>query len=800
MSPTSNAASKSTETGNSILFYINPLMNINSNLINDKELQRKDMNNETAYDQCNNSQDDNQIVDTAELQSVDELLDQLDLHVIRNCEINTLNTLVNKLNRSPVNEYERSLSSTGYQLPSLFFYKDGGFPFSTCPMSNPPENLQNPEDKSWLDQYIIDKVLRDNKLNNEWLYNNLWNELYSLFLQTRNLDVSNKLLKDFVMTMYTSLNAMQIRDSLADHLRALYNSLRQKYNKDDQLLAMDLSDFLVNENIQQVFKQWTGNISPDAIKNASNALKNVILIEFRSLESADSQKKAYDIFFNLHTDLYTVNLDFPTNYNIGTSIDLSPYNFVSQNRKSSQKKLKITMKNNRRPKGSKKKTGNNTILNKSKSRANKRQVSINKITPPRNKTSSVARKNKNLDEDEDYSQENEENINEEELLKNLSDMNYEEDHNSEDSLEIASLERGSEVRSRHEAIPPSQTPGRSLEVRSRHDAIPPSRTSERSSEVRSRHDAISPSRTPERSSEVRSRHDAILLSRTLERERSSEVRSRHDAIPPSRTQERGSKVRSRYDAIPPLRTPERSSVVRSRPLSQTERSSTPSSTANNTLSSANTIANYVSGISNNSPVLTETGERILEINFNATLRELASKLKESRRIENINTITMPSQNIIEEFISKEVVIRKVLARYFVTTNETELRRNGSLDRLVRFVQEAFKIHYKDSNKKKIKDLDVMTKDLVIPLQSGYNFASSLTLTLYKRYSYISSLQDYDIKNTIKAYSNNSVIEKPLLNYSQITNETTNEFSLMQNYDEINHIAEEIPTDNEYNTQ
>ncbi|PKY24391.1 hypothetical protein RhiirB3_471955 [Rhizophagus irregularis] len=275
MSPTSNAASKSTET----------------------ELQRKDMNNETAYDQCNNSQDDNQIVDTAELQC-------------------------------------------NFVLFIIFNVYDGGFPFSTCPMSNPPENLQNPEDKSWLDQYIIDKVLRDNKLNNEWLYNNLWNELYSLFLQTRNLDVSNKLLKDFVMTMYTSLNAMQIRDSLADHLRG-------------------------------------------------------------------------------------------------------------------------------RPKGSKKKTGNNTILNKSKSRANKRQVSINKITPPRNKTSSVARKNKNLDEDEDYSQENEENINEEELLKNLSDMNYEEDHNSEDSLEIASLERGSEVRSRHEAIPPSQTPGRSLENKSR---------------------------------------------------------------------------------------------------------------------------------------------------------------------------------------------------------------------------------------------------------------------------------------------------------------------------------------------
>ncbi|POG74931.1 hypothetical protein GLOIN_2v1571258 [Rhizophagus irregularis DAOM 181602=DAOM 197198] len=202
--------------------------------------------------------------------------------------------------------------------------------------------------------------------------------------------------------------------------------------------------------------------------------------------------------------------------------------------------------------------------------------------------------------------------------------------------------------------------------------------------------------------------------------------------------------------------------------------------ANNTSSSANTIANYVPGISNNSPVLTETGENksrlwdeeskclflrirnpsssvldsfILAVfgyqpcsekakavfqetrkrlgdfrnKFNATLRGLASELKESRRIENINTITMPSQNIIEEFISEEVVIRKVLARYFVTTNETELRRNGSLDRLVRFVREAFKIHYKDSNKEKIKDLDVMTKDLVIPSRSGYNLASSLTI-------------------------------------------------------------------------
>ena len=65
---TSNAASKSTETGNNILSYIKPLMSINSNLINDEESQRKDMNKETADDQCDDPQDDDQITDTAELQ------------------------------------------------------------------------------------------------------------------------------------------------------------------------------------------------------------------------------------------------------------------------------------------------------------------------------------------------------------------------------------------------------------------------------------------------------------------------------------------------------------------------------------------------------------------------------------------------------------------------------------------------------------------------------------------------------------------------------------------------------------
>ena len=96
---------------------------------------------------------------------------------------------------------------------------------------------------------------------------------------------------------------------------------------------------------------------------------------------------------------------------------------------------------------------------------------------------------------------------------------------------------------------------------------------------------------------------------------------------------------------------------------------------------------------------------------------------------------MPSQNIIEQFISENVVAQKILARYLVATNETELRNNGSFVRLVRFVRKAFKIHYKDGDTKKIKDLDMMTKDLAIPSRSGHNLASSLMVYHLKNFTF-----------------------------------------------------------------
>src|SRR5688572_25352217 len=95
---------------------------------------------------------------------------------------------------------------------------------------------------------------------------------------------------------------------------------------------------------------------------------------------------------------------------------------------------------------------------------------------------------------------------------------------------------------------------------------------------------------------------------------------------------------------------------------------------------------------------------------------------------------MPSQNIINQFISKDVVVQRILTRHISATNEAELRHNGSLIKIVKFVREAFKIHYKGGDTRRItgriKELDSMTKGLVILSRSEHNLASSLMVIVH----------------------------------------------------------------------
>lgn len=113
--------------------------------------------------------------------------------------------------------------------------------------------------------------------------------------------------------------------------------------------------------------------------------------------------------------------------------------------------------------------------------------------------------------------------------------------------------------------------------------------------------------------------------------------------------------------------------------------------------------------------------------LNTTVTKLVTEFKEIKQREQQRIPIIPSQQAVNQFIDESVVIKKVLQRYIASTNEAELRRNGAFGILVQFVRECFKIHYKKKDNNKVKELDILTKDLVIPSRSGHNLASSLKL-------------------------------------------------------------------------
>ncbi|CAB5344193.1 unnamed protein product [Rhizophagus irregularis] len=113
--------------------------------------------------------------------------------------------------------------------------------------------------------------------------------------------------------------------------------------------------------------------------------------------------------------------------------------------------------------------------------------------------------------------------------------------------------------------------------------------------------------------------------------------------------------------------------------------------------------------------------------LNTSIAKLVQEFKELKQREQQRVPALPSQSSIDQYIDEAVVAKKILQRYIASTNEAELKRNGSFIKLVKFIRECFKIHYRNKDVKKVKELDALTKDLFIPSRSGRNLASSLVL-------------------------------------------------------------------------
>ncbi|GES72557.1 hypothetical protein GLOIN_2v1488591 [Rhizophagus clarus] len=93
----------------------------------------------------------------------------------------------------------------------------------------------------------------------------------------------------------------------------------------------------------------------------------------------------------------------------------------------------------------------------------------------------------------------------------------------------------------------------------------------------------------------------------------------------------------------------------------------------------------------------------------------------------------PTDEEVNNFISREVVLKRILSRYVSAIDFTKLSET-SLDKLIEFSRKCFKIVWVETEsaniKEKVKELDVITEDLEIPSRSGRNIASSLKLHLF----------------------------------------------------------------------
>ncbi|GBC11834.2 hypothetical protein GLOIN_2v1488591 [Rhizophagus irregularis DAOM 181602=DAOM 197198] len=90
----------------------------------------------------------------------------------------------------------------------------------------------------------------------------------------------------------------------------------------------------------------------------------------------------------------------------------------------------------------------------------------------------------------------------------------------------------------------------------------------------------------------------------------------------------------------------------------------------------------------------------------------------------------PTDVEVNNFISREVILKRILSRHVSAIDFTKLSET-SLEKLVEFSRKGFKIVWSETDisivRKKIKELDIITEGLEIPFRSRRNIASSLKL-------------------------------------------------------------------------
>ncbi|CAB4445991.1 unnamed protein product [Rhizophagus irregularis] len=108
--------------------------------------------------------------------------------------------------------------------------------------------------------------------------------------------------------------------------------------------------------------------------------------------------------------------------------------------------------------------------------------------------------------------------------------------------------------------------------------------------------------------------------------------------------------------------------------------------------------------------------------FNQNILNLVREYKEIRKSR--GTTGNLSQKEIKDYVDKNVV-QKLLNRQLAAVNILELTNNGGMDTLVEFVKEAVRVSWDGKNLPGIKELDTMTKNIIIPSRSGSDIVNTL---------------------------------------------------------------------------
>ena len=92
----------------------------------------------------------------------------------------------------------------------------------------------------------------------------------------------------------------------------------------------------------------------------------------------------------------------------------------------------------------------------------------------------------------------------------------------------------------------------------------------------------------------------------------------------------------------------------------------------------------------------------------------------------IHSDSSPETISIDDYVDINVT-KKVLSRQLGAVNMYEMERNNGMRSLIEFTRQSFRAHYNGRVTNKIKTLDHITKNLIIPSRSGSDLVNNLNL-------------------------------------------------------------------------